>query len=130
MTDEEYIKKYGITKEEYFKDNFNEVSNLTAKCLRNISKLWVYEEYPELEIGKTYDVSHIGVYRSSTMIVLREFGDKQYNACCFEIFENGESLGRKYTQDRRFWAPYLRNRFDTGGVNQERKNYYNRIWYG
>lgn len=112
MTDEEYIKKYGITKEEYFKDNFNEVSNLTAKCLRNISKLWVYEEYPELEIGKTYDVSHIGVYRSSTMIVLREFGDKQYNACCFEIFENGESLGRKYTQDRRFWAPYLRNRFD------------------
>ena len=112
MTNDEYILKYGMAKEDYFKENFNKVSSLTAKCQRNISKLWVYEEYPELEIGKIYDVSHIGVYRSSTRIILREFGDKQYNACCFDIFENGESINRKYTQDRRFWAPYLRKRFE------------------
>lgn len=111
MTEEEFIKKYGVTKEEYLNENYNEVSNLTAKCQRNISKLWVYEEYPELEVGKTYEVSLIGVYRSSSRIILRGFGDKQYNASCFELFENGEPLGMKYVQDLRFWAPYLREKY-------------------
>ena len=111
MTDEGYIKKYGLTKEEYLKEYFNEVHTLTAKCKRNKSELWVRESYPELEIGKTYHVSHIGVYRSSTKIILREFGDKEYNSVCFDIFENDELMsGSVFTQDRRFMAPYLRKK--------------------
>ncbi|MBR1593737.1 MAG: hypothetical protein IJ659_03065 [Alloprevotella sp.] len=115
MTNDEYIRKYGISKENYFKENFNEVNSLTAKCLRNISESWVYEEYPELEIGRTYHVSHIGVYKSSTRIILQEFGDKEYNYVCFELYENGELMNDwKITRDRRFWAPYLRERFEKG----------------
>ena len=101
-----------MTKEEYFKENFNEVGNLTAKCKSNRCLWPVQEDYPELEIGKTYDVSYIGVFRSYTKIILREYDDNQYSAACFELFENGESINGKYAQDRRFWAPYLRKRFE------------------
>lgn len=110
-TDDYYLKQYSMTKKEYFSKNYNKVSYLTAKCRRNVSNFYRREEYPELEVGKTYDVSHIGVLRSSSWIILREFGDKEYNAACFEIFENGESIEKWYTNDRRFWAPYLRERF-------------------
>ena len=66
MNDEYYLKQHGMTREKYFRENYNEVSSLTAKCIRNESKSWVYEDYSELEIGKTYKVTHIGVFRSST----------------------------------------------------------------
>jgi len=35
MTDEYYIKQHGMTREEYLKENFNEVNTLTARCLKN-----------------------------------------------------------------------------------------------
>lgn len=117
MTDEYYIKWHGMTRDEYFKEYFNEVSCLTAKCLRNKSESWVYEDYSELEIGKTYKVTHIGVFRSFTRIMLEGFGDKVYNSVCFEIFENGKSLGKRYTKELRFWAPYLRNRLEGKSEN-------------
>jgi hypothetical protein len=106
--EEYYLKHYSQTKEEYFNCNYNEVMHLTATCRRNSSNFYRHEEYPELEVGKTYEVSHIGVLSSSSWIILKEFGDKEYNAACFEIFENGESIDRIYTQEKRFWAPYLR----------------------
>lgn len=110
MTDEYYIEQHGMTREEYFREYYNEVSCLTAKCIRDKSESWVYEDYPELEKGKTYKVTHIGVFRSFTRIMLEGFGDKEYNSVCFEIFENGKSIDKRYTKDVRFWAPYLRNR--------------------
>ena len=110
MTDEYYIEQHGMTREEYFREYYNEVSCLTAKCIRDKSESWVYEDYPELENGKTYKVTHIGVFRSFTLIMLEGFGDKEYNSVCFEIFENGKSIDKRYTKDVRFLAPYLRER--------------------
>ncbi len=98
MTEEEYTRKY-----------FNKVETMTAVCKTNSS--WSHGDHPELEIGKTYQVSQIGVLKSITMIRLAEFGNKEYSSGCFELFENGESIDRTYTQDPRFWAPYLRNSF-------------------
>jgi hypothetical protein len=40
------------------------------------------------------------------------FGDKEYNSVCFEIFENGKLIDKRYTKDVRFWAPYLRDRLE------------------
>ena len=91
---------------EYLKRYFNEVNNMTAVCRRN-SLLDRYS-YPELEIGKSYKVTHVGVFRSFTRIMLSGFDNKEYNSVCFEIYENGESIDKKYTKDFRFLAPYLR----------------------
>lgn len=106
MTEEEYIKQYGMTKEEYIEKYFNKVNTLTAIC--RSTSTWAHGEYQELEIGKTYHVSYIGVLRSSSNIMLDEYGDKVYKAGCFDLCENGEPIGRKYTKDPRFLAPYLR----------------------
>lgn len=96
-----------VMREEYIKNNFNEVSALTAVCRSNSS--WIAGEYPELEIGKTYRVSHIGVRRSSSYVILEEFGNsKDYNASCFEIFENGRSIDWIYVKELRFLAPCYR----------------------
>ena len=93
---------------EFIRKYFNEVSTLTAICRSNSS--WLKGKYPELEIGKTYHVSHIGVQKSITYIVLSEFGpEKYYSSGCFEIFENGVSIDRFYTRELRFLAPYYRD---------------------
>lgn len=79
---------------------------MTAVCTFNSS--WPRGEYPELKIGETYHVSHIGVFRSSTRIILEGYGRKEYNSACFDLFEEGRPLGRFYTHEFRFLAPYLR----------------------
>ena len=112
--DKKYIEKYGKTKSEYLKENFNEVNTLTAVCLKNVFDFFHHYDYPELEVGKTYKVTHIGVFRSFTRIMLSGFGNKEYNSACFEIFENGESINKKYTGDPRFEAPYLREKYHPG----------------
>ena len=86
MTEEEYIKQYGMTKEEYTEKYFNKVNTLTAIC--RSTSTWAHGEYQELEIGKTYHVSYIGVLRSSSNIMLDEYGDKVYKAGCFDLCEN------------------------------------------
>ena len=92
---------------EYIKKTFNEVNTLTAVCKSRNS---LYGgEYTELEIGKRYQISHIGVLRSSTIIMLSEFGHKEYNSVCFDIYENDEII--EYRSDTRFWAPYLRDMY-------------------
>ena len=91
--------------EEYIKEYFVEVSRLTAVCRNNTS--WASDEYSDIEIGKTYHVSHIGVLRSSTNIMLSEMGMKVYNSTCFDLYEDGVPLENRYSQDPRFWAPHL-----------------------
>jgi predicted nucleotidyltransferase len=91
-------------REELLKDYYNEFKTLTAICRTNTS--WLKGDYPELEIGKTYHMTHISVRKSASFILLSEFGpDKEYLAGCFEIFENGISIDKVYTKDLRFWAP-------------------------
>ena len=92
---------------EYIKKTFNEVSTLTAVCTSRNS---LYGgEITELEIGKRYQISHIGVLRSTTLIMLSEFGHNEYNSACFDIYENGKII--EYTRETRFWAPYLREMY-------------------
>ena len=104
-----------MNKEEHLRRYFNQVSNLTAVCQSNLT--WSGREYPELEEGKTYQISHIGVFSSSSYVMLKgfentEFEYKNYEAQCFEIYENGgECIDGKYVNDPRFWAPYLRERY-------------------
>ena len=92
--------------EEYIKEYFNQVDNLTAIC--RVNSGWARGEHPELEIGSTYNITHIGVLRSSSNIMLSEFPGSSYNASCFDIFENDMPIQHEYSQDPRFWAPYLR----------------------
>lgn len=106
--------------DEHIKKNFNEVNNITAVCRKN--SLLNHFSYPELEIGKTYMVTHIGVFRSFTRIMLSGFEDKEYNSVCFEIFENGESIDKKYTKESRFWAPYLREIYKRNKRSLTQKN--------
>ena len=64
------MKQHGMTREEYLKENFNEVNTLTARCLKNEIDAYVHEDYSELEVGKMYKVTHIGVFRSFTRITI------------------------------------------------------------
>ena len=103
-----------MNKEEHLRRYFNQVSNLTAVCKSNLT--WSGREYPELEEGKTYQISHIGVFSSSSYVMLKgfentEFEYRNYEAQCFEIYENGECIDGKYVNDPRFLAPYLRERY-------------------
>jgi predicted nucleotidyltransferase len=92
------------------KEYFNEVrTEMTAVC-RSVHS-WAGDDCSGLEIGKTYHVSHIGVLRSKTNIMLKEFGNKRFNSTCFDLFENGESIDNSYTDDPRFLAPYLRRMY-------------------
>lgn len=92
---------------DYIKKTFNQVNTLTAVCKSRNSMYG--GEITELEIGKKYQISYIGVLRSSTIIMLSEFGHKEFNSVCFDIYENGKII--EYTQDPRFWAPYLREMY-------------------
>lgn len=85
---------------------FNEVENMTGVCVRNTS--WPRGEYPELEIGKTYKVSHFGVLRSQSLVMVEDFPGKEYNSMCFDLYENGELLEDGICDDFRFLAPYLK----------------------
>ena len=84
-----------MTKEEYDNKYFNKVETLTAVCRANSS--WARGEYPELEVGKEYRVSYIGVLRSITNIRLADFGDKEYNSMCFDLYENGQAIATQMT---------------------------------
>lgn len=95
--------------EEYIKKYLNEVDNLTAVCKQLFSCHG--DDCSGLEIGKTYQVTHIGVLRSKTNIMLKEFGERTFSATCFELFENGVPLEESYTRNPRFIAPYLRKMY-------------------
>lgn len=97
-----------MTNDEYFEREFNEVEGITAVFISK--SCWPGEDYPELEIGKTYDVTHVSVMRSSSYVVLKGFGRKEYNASCFAKFENGVNIDKSFVYDDRFLAPYLRER--------------------
>ena len=89
---------------------YNKVDNLTAICRDNNTPF--RGVYPELEIGKTYKVTYIGVLRSRSDLMLEGFGHKEYNCACFDLYENGFALGKWFVDDTRFLAPYLREMMD------------------
>ena len=93
--------------DEYIKEFYNEVSTLTA--VYRCDKSYFVDKYKELKIGKKYKITHISVLRSSTNIMLSGFGYNDYNSVYFDIYENGKII--EYTQDPRFWAPYLRDMY-------------------
>ena len=96
--------------EDEIKEYFNEVrTEMTAVC-RSVHS-WAGDDCSGLEIGKTYHVSHIGVLRSKTNIMLKEFSNREFDSTCFELFENGASIDKLYTRDPRFLAPYLRRMY-------------------
>lgn len=102
-----------MIKEAYIEEYFNKVNTLTAVCCSTSS--WAYDDCTGLEIGKTYHVTHIGVLKSSTNVILEEFGNRVFNSTCFEIYENGESIDKVYAEYPRFWAPCLRKSYKDSG---------------
>ena len=88
---------------------FNKVEGFTAVCTSTQS--WLRGNYDELEIGKTYHVTHIGVQRSCTEYVLEEFPDKDYLAGVFELYRNGERIAENTLSEKQYLAPYLRERY-------------------
>lgn len=88
------------------KSYFNEVQGITAVCRSN--KDWIFGEHPELEAGKTYEVTHFSVLRSSSSVVLKDFPGREYNCVCFDFYEDGVSMGGSYVHDIRFFSPHLR----------------------
>ncbi len=95
--------------EEQLRKYFNKVDNLTAICRSKTS--WSSEDYSDLEIGKIYKISYIGVQRSTTYIMLEGFGHDVFKAVCFDLYEGDNALEDNYRRDFRFIAPYLRERY-------------------
>ena len=105
--------------EQDLKYYYNKVEGFTAVCKSTQS--WLRGNYDELEVGKTYRVTHIGVQRSCTEVVLEEFPDKDYLAGVFDLYRNGERIGEHTLSEKQYLAPYLRERY-----RQNRNHLYNR----
>ena len=101
--DKEEIRRY-----------YNEVENMTGVCVRNTS--WPRGVYPELELGKTYKVSHVGVLRSQSLVMVEEFPGKEYNSMCFDLYENNEPMEDEFVHDFRLLAPYLKGYYRDASV--------------
>lgn len=95
---------------------FNKVDNMTAICCSKSS--FMGGERPELEIGKTYKVSHYGVQKSCQMLILEENG-QEYYAQLFDLYEDGKLIERDLSEDVSLWAPYLRARHNHGIMKNE-----------
>ena len=89
----------------WIEEESNRVDTLTAVCRRKYA--WNTGQHDELEIGKTYKVTHISVFGSWTMILLAEFGLRMYNTVLFDLYENGV-LCKNYAHDPRFLSPSRR----------------------
>lgn len=90
---------------EYTYSDFNEVDGMTAVCL---TKHLLNYKYPELTVGATYRISRIAVSRSYTDIMLDGFGHKEFNAGCFDIYED-DQLAENIRKDPRFFATSFRD---------------------
>lgn len=80
---------------------------ITAKCIRNTGD-WC--NYPDLEIGKEYEVDGFSVGQSCSYARLKDEQCAGYNTVCFDFFEDGEPFD--FLKDKRF-NPYL------GVINHE-----------
>lgn len=60
---------------------------LTALCVNNNLGSW--GNYPELEVGKEYEVADLDVGRFYSSVFLAGFGNKAFNTVCFNFYENG-----------------------------------------
>ena len=113
------LKTIDTMTEQDLKYYYNKVEGFTAVCKSTQS--WLRGNYDELEVGKTYRVTHIGVQRSCTEVVLEEFPDKDYLAGVFDLYRNGERIGEHTLSEKQYLAPYLRERY-----RQNRNHLYNR----
>lgn len=93
-----------MTEKEYFERMYSKMVGITAVCKSNTN--YNGEEYPNLEIGKTYVVEYSCVLRSSHHIMLKD-DETHYSSHVFDIYD-GEKLIPNICGDERFWAPYLR----------------------
>lgn len=88
---------------------YNKVDGFTAVCKSTQS--WLRGEYTELEVGKTYRVTHIGMQRSCTEIILEDFPDKDFLAGVFDLFRYGKPFPEDSLSEKQYLAPYLRDRY-------------------
>ena len=103
---------YNYVDKEELAEEFNEVSGITAVCRSTLDR--IRGDHPELEVGKEYEVTHFGVLRSCTYIIVKGHGGKKFGAQLFHIYDNGKFLSTdEYCHDGRFLAPYLRRRHRT-----------------
>ena len=94
-------------------EEFNEVNGITAICRSTLDR--IRGDHPELEVGKEYEVTHFGVLRSSSYIIVKGHDGKKYGAQLYDIYDNGRLLSPdEYCHDGRFLAPYLRRLHRTG----------------
>lgn len=87
---------------------FNKVDGMTAIC--HSARNWLEDNSDVLKVGKTYNVTYIGVQRSITLVMLEGCGYRGFSHGCFELYDNGFRIDP--VNDFRYWAPYLRNMYD------------------
>ena len=94
-------------------EEFNEVSGITTICRSTLDP--IRGDHPELEVGKEYEVTHAGVLRSCSYIILKDHSNRKYGTELFDIYENGRPLScDEFCREGRFLAPYLRRMYRTG----------------
>lgn len=88
--------------QDYYDKFYHKVTGVTGVCVYKTALHG--EEYP-LEIGQTYNVRYLAMFRSCSRVVL-ENDRREYQSHCFKLYENGKPL--EITAER-FTAPYLRD---------------------
>lgn len=101
-------KRYTFKAEE-LSQYFNKVEGMTAIC--RSTRNWLDDYSDVLEVGKTYNVTYIGVQRSITIVMLEGCGYRGFSHGCFDLYDNGFRIGP--VNDFRYWAPYLRKMYDS-----------------
>lgn len=96
---------------------FNKVHGIIAVC--QATKSWMVDYSDVLVVGKTYKVAYIGVFRSSTKVILEETGYREFNSACFDFFEFGYPTD--IVDDYRLTAPYLRQMYEEIGTRRNWK---------
>lgn len=102
--------------EEELNRMFNKVQDITAVC--RATKSWKDDYSDVLAVGRTYNVTYIGVFRSSTRVMLEGMEDREFNSVCFDFFDLG--FPTYIVDDYRFTAPYLRRIYEECKLNNSR----------
>lgn len=114
-------------KAEELSQYFNKVEGMIAFC--RSTRNWIEDYSDVLKVGKTYNVTYIGVQRSITLVMLDGCGYRGFSHGCFDLYDNGFRIDPVH--DFRYWAPYLRNMYDgksLGWRSWEIRNDKGTIW--
>lgn len=107
------MNKRFIFKPDELGEYFNKVKGMTAIC--RSTRTWLDDYSDALEVGKIYSVTYIGVQRSITLVMLEGCGYRGFSHSCFDLYDNGFRIDP--VNDFRFWAPYLRNSYNSKSLN-------------